>query len=356
MAMAAQQAAISARQQQQQATLIELEQARVRRALAQYAAAGNINPAAAAAAAAAGVGAAGLSAAATAPPGAALGGIDASNSSALYGRTSTTNPVAPSGAKRPGAEGITAGAPSGGGSQPSTPQPKKQKLAAGIGGSGGEDTAAEAIVVEESKPATSTAHTTHRVLQTGLAGPFVRGVLGDDERTLATFRSQSESFDGLVLYMDVRGGYICSDTPIHSFFLATFVFLMYSSRSLFLLFLVGMGPRYFASQILNLAETPFRKDSIVIKMNNIDKLGLRISDSHSLYTQHAVEITSEEMRRKHEALVSGMEERIKQLEDELTSARSKAEQKSTAETPGDRDSAPMNNSVLQAALKKAEEE
>lgn len=205
MAMAAQQAAISARQQQQQATLIELEQARVRRALAQYAAAGNINPAAAAAAAAAGVGAAGLSAAATAPPGAALGGIDTSNSSALYGRTSTTSPVAPSGAKRPGVEGRTTRAPSGGGSQPSTPQPKKQKLAAGIGGSGGEDTAAEVIVVEESKPATSTAHTTHRVLQTGLAGPFVRGVLGDDERTLATFRSQSKSFEGLVLFMNGAG-------------------------------------------------------------------------------------------------------------------------------------------------------
>lgn len=121
-------------------------------------------------------------------------------------------------------------------------------------------------------------------------------------------------------------------------------------------FLVGMGPRYFASQILNLAETPFRKDSIVIKMSNIDKLGLRISDGHSLYTKHAVEITSEEIRRRHETLVSGMEERIKQLEDELTSARSKAEQKLTAETAGDRDSAPMNNSVLQAALKKAEEE
>ena len=205
MAMAAQQAAISARQQQQQATLIELEQARVRRALAQYAAAGNINPAAAAAGlTAAGVGAAGLSAAATAPPGAALGGIDTSNSSALYGRTSTTNPVAPSDAKRHGVEGITAGAPSGGGSQPSTPQPKKQKLAAGIGGSG-EDTAAEVIVVEESKPATSTAHTTHRVLQTGLAGPFVRGVLGDDERTLATFRSQSKSFEDLVLFMNGAG-------------------------------------------------------------------------------------------------------------------------------------------------------
>ena len=77
-----------------------------------------------------------------------------------------------------------------------------------------------------------------------------------------------------------------------------------------------MGPRYFASQILNPAETPFRKDSIVIKMSNIDKLGLRISDGHSLYTKHAVEITSEEMRRKHETLVSGMEERIKELEDE----------------------------------------
>lgn len=204
MAMAAQQAAISARQQQQQATLIELEQARVRRALAQYAAAGNINPTAAAAAAAAGVGAAGLSTAATAPPGAALGGIDTSNSSALYGRTSAANPVAPSGAKRPGVEGIAAGASSGGGSQPSTPQPKKQKLAAGIGRPG-EDTAEDVIVVEESKPATSTAHTTHRVLQTGLAGPFVRGVLGDDERTLATFRSQSESLEGLVLFMNATG-------------------------------------------------------------------------------------------------------------------------------------------------------
>ena len=119
-----------------------------------------------------------------------------------------------------------------------------------------------------------------------------------------------------------------------------------------------MGPRYFASQILNLAETPFRKDSIVIKMSNIDKLGLRISDGHSLYTKHAVEITSEEMRRKHETLVSGMEERIKELEDELASARSKAEQKSTTETAGDtsRDSAPIDNGVLQAALKKAEEE
>lgn len=180
MAMAAQQAAISARQQQQQATLIELEQARVRRALAQYAVAGNINPAAAAAAAAAGVGAAGLSAAAA--PGAALGGTDASNSSALYGRTGAANPVAPSGAKRPGVEGIAAG--------PSTPQPKKQKVAAGIDGTG-EDNAEEVIVVEESKPATSADHT-HKVLRTGLAGPFVRGVLADDERTLATFRSQSE--------------------------------------------------------------------------------------------------------------------------------------------------------------------
>ena len=195
MAMAAQQAAISARQQQQQATLIELEQARVRRALAQYAAAGN-NPAAAAAAAAAG-----LSAAAMAAPGAALGGIDTGNGSALYGRTSAAKPVATSGAKRPGVEGITAGAPSGGGSHPSTPQPKKQKLVAGIDGSG-EDTADEVIIVEESKPAKSTAHTTHRVLQTGLAGPFVRGVLGDDERTLATFRSQSESLEGLVLLMN----------------------------------------------------------------------------------------------------------------------------------------------------------
>lgn len=194
MAMAAQQAALSARQQQQQATLIELEQARVRRALAQYAAAGN-NPAAAAAAAAAG-----LSAAAMAAPGAALGGIDTGNGSALYGRTSAAKPVATSGAKRPGVEGITAGAPSGGGSHPSTPQPKKQKLAAGIDGSG-EDTANEVIIVED-KPAKSTAHTTHRVLQTGLAGPFVRGVLGDDERTLATFRSQSESLEGLVLLMN----------------------------------------------------------------------------------------------------------------------------------------------------------
>lgn len=117
---------------------------------------------------------------------------------------------------------------------------------------------------------------------------------------------------------------------------------------------VGMGPRYFASQILNLAETPFRKDSIVIKMSNIDKLGLRISDGHSLYTKHAVEISSEEMRRKHQTLVSGMEERIKQLEDEVASARGKAGQNSTAETA--EESTAITNAILQAALKKAEEE
>ena len=119
--------------------------------------------------------------------------------------------------------------------------------------------------------------------------------------------------------------------------------------------LVGMGPRYFASQILNLAETPFRKDSIVIKMSNIDKLGLRISAGHTLYTKHAVEITSEEMRRKHETLVAGMEERIKQLEDEVDSARkSKTEQKATAENAVD--SSVTNDALVQAALKKAEEE
>ena len=119
--------------------------------------------------------------------------------------------------------------------------------------------------------------------------------------------------------------------------------------------LVGMGPRYFASQILNLAETPFRKDSIVIKMSNIDKLGLRISAGHTLYTKHAVEITSEEMRRKHETLVAGMEERIKQLEDEVDSARkSKTEQKATVENA--EDSSVTNDALVQAALKKAEEE
>ena len=115
--------------------------------------------------------------------------------------------------------------------------------------------------------------------------------------------------------------------------------------------LVGMGPRYFASQILNLAETPFRKDSIVIKMSNIDQLGLRISDGHNLYTKHAVEITSEEMRRKHLTLVAGMEERIKQLEDEVASARNNAGNKSKDKTTEE-----ISSIIDNAAIKKAEEE
>ena len=115
--------------------------------------------------------------------------------------------------------------------------------------------------------------------------------------------------------------------------------------------LVGMGPRYFASQILALAETPFRKDSIVIKMSNIDQLGLRISDGHNLYTKHAVEITSEEMRRKHLALVAGMEERIKHLEEELAPSRNNAGNKSKDETTKE-----VGASISNDALKKAEEE
>ena len=173
--MAAQQAAISARQQQQQATLIELEQARVRRALASYAATGHVPPGAAAgAAAAAAVGAGGLSA--TVASGTAAVGPGASSSGVLYGRTDESTPVAAT--------------PSGVGSHPSTPQNKKQKIAAGTGGTGGNNDD-EVIVIDGSKSVSTPTHT-HRVLQTGLAGPFVRGVLSDDEQTLATFRSQSE--------------------------------------------------------------------------------------------------------------------------------------------------------------------
>ena len=174
MAMAAQQAAISARQQQQQATLIELEQARVRRALATYAATGTMPPGTAAGAAAAAVGAGGLSAAVAS--GTAAVGPGASSSGVLYGRTDESTPVAAT--------------PSGVGSHPSTPQNKKQKIAAGTGGTGGNNDD-EVIVIDGSKSVSTPTHT-HRVLQTGLAGPFVRGVLSDDERTLATFRSQSE--------------------------------------------------------------------------------------------------------------------------------------------------------------------
>jgi len=115
-----------------------------------------------------------------------------------------------------------------------------------------------------------------------------------------------------------------------------------------------MGPRYFASQILNLAETPFRKDSIVIQMSNIDKLGLSISDAHNLYTKHAVEITSEEMRRKHQSLVADMEERIKQLEDEVAFARSSVGNKLTDKSA--EGSTAINNAASQAPLGKAEEE
>ena len=115
--------------------------------------------------------------------------------------------------------------------------------------------------------------------------------------------------------------------------------------------LVGMGPRYFASQILALAETPFRKDSIVIKMSNIDQLGVRISDGHNLYTKHAVEITSEEMRRKHLALVAGMEEQMKKLEDEAASSRNNAGNKSNDETTRE-----VGTSISNDALEKAEEE
>lgn len=166
--MAAQQAAISARQQQQQATLIELEQARVRRALATYAATGTM-PAGSAA-----VGAGGLSA--TVASGTAAVGPGASSSGVLYGRTDESTPVAAT--------------PSGVGSHPSTPQNKKQKIAAGTVGTGGNNDD-EVIVIDGSKSVSTPTHT-HRVLQTGLAGPFVRGVLSDDERTLVTFRSQSE--------------------------------------------------------------------------------------------------------------------------------------------------------------------
>jgi len=181
MAMAAQQAAISARQQQQQATLIELEQARVRRALATYAATGTMPPpgapgAAAGAAATATVGAGGLSAT-VASGGTAAVGPGASSSSVLYGRAGESTPVPAT------ASGV--------GSHPSTPQNKKQKIAAGTGGTGGNNDDDEVIVIDGSKSVSTSTHT-HKVLQTGLAGPFVRGVLSDDERTLATFRSQSE--------------------------------------------------------------------------------------------------------------------------------------------------------------------
>jgi len=201
MAMAARQAAISARQQQQQVTLIELEQARVRRALAQYAVTGTAIPPTAAATTAAGLCAAGSASAAT------LGGAGG----ALYGMASAASPVAPSGTKRAGGEGIAAaaavtGAAAGGGSQPSTPQPKKQKVATGTSGTG-VDTGDEVIVVDDGNfksPTSSSPTCTHRVLQTGLAGPFVRGVLADDERTLATFRSQSELVHDLLLYQGTR--------------------------------------------------------------------------------------------------------------------------------------------------------
>jgi hypothetical protein len=94
----------------------------------------------------------------------------------LYGRTGESTPVAAT------ASGV--------GSHPSTPQNKKQKIAAGTGGTGGNNDD-EVIVIDGSKSVSTSTHT-HKVLQTGLAGPFVRGVLSDDERTLATFRSQSE--------------------------------------------------------------------------------------------------------------------------------------------------------------------
>ena len=172
---------------------------------------------------------------------------------------------------------------------------------------GGTSTAAIAEAQDEGrkKPRHKISAVTHQVLETPLAGPFVRGMLEDDEQTLINLRDQT-----------------------------------------------GMTPKYVSSQILHLAEiAPFPSNDVTLTMSNVEKLGLRISDGHNRYAKKAVEIASEEMRRKYSYGVLDMHARIQRLEKEVEAAKSSTS--AAAGTTNDGVSAGAAMAAAEAAKKEA---
>jgi len=146
---------------------------------------------------------------------------------------------------------------------------------------------------------------THQVLETPLAGPFVRGMLEDDEQTLINLRDET-----------------------------------------------GVSPKYVSSQILHLAEiAPFPSNDVTLTMANVEKLGLRICDGHNRYAKKAVEIASEEMRRKHADTVLDMHAIIQRLEKEVEAATSSTS--AAAGTTNDGVSAGAAMAAAEAAKKEA---